>query len=50
MSDYKPETVAAFKRIYAEHKSIIEYMIKQGNTYDKALATVIKEAATKVSC
>jgi hypothetical protein len=48
MPDYKPETVAAFKQMYAERKSTIEYLIKFGNTYDKALATLIKNAATGV--
>ena len=45
MSVYKPETVAAFKEMYVERKSTIEYMIKFGSTYDKALAMLIKNAA-----
>jgi hypothetical protein len=46
---YKPETVASFKKMYAENESTVEYMIKFGNTYDKALGIVIKNAATGVS-
>jgi hypothetical protein len=49
LSIYKPETVASFKEMYAERKSTVEYMIKFGNTYDKALATLIKNAATGAS-
>jgi hypothetical protein len=49
MSTYKPETVAAFKEMYAERKSTVEYLIKFGSTYDKALATLIKNAATGAS-
>lgn len=50
MPTYKPETVIAFKRMYAERKSTVEYMIEFGSTYDKALAMVIKEVATEVPC
>lgn len=49
MPTYKPETVAAFKRIYAERKSTIEYMIKFGNKIEKAQAMLIRNVATGVS-
>jgi hypothetical protein len=48
MSTYKPETVTAFKEMYAERKSTVEYLIRFGNTYDKALAMLIKDVATGV--
>ncbi|MFZ2497388.1 hypothetical protein [Methanosarcina sp.] len=50
MSTYKPETVAAFKRIYAERESTIEYIMKFGSANDKVLARQIKEVALGVSC
>lgn len=50
MSTCNPESVVIFKKMYAERKSIVEYMIEFGSTYDKALATVIKEVATEVPC
>jgi len=49
MLTYKPETVTAFKQMYAERKSIIEYNLKFGCTYDKAQAMLIKYVATGVS-
>lgn len=49
MSTYKPETVAAFKIMYAERKSTFEYMIKFGSTHDKALAMLIEKVATGAS-
>ena len=50
MPTYKPETVSAFKQMYAERKSTVEYMIKSGSTHDKALGKLIKEVATGVPC
>jgi hypothetical protein len=49
MSTYKPETVIAFKQMYAERKSTVEYLIKFGSTYDKALSMLIKDVATGAS-
>ena len=49
MLTYKPETVTALKNMYAERKSTVEYLIKFGSTYDKALAMLIKDVATGMS-
>ncbi|MCO5383195.1 MAG: hypothetical protein NHB15_14895 [Methanosarcina barkeri] len=39
------ETVEKFKKLYSEKQEVIEYMLKFGNDFEKAEATIIKQVA-----
>lgn len=49
MSQYKPETIVTFKKMYSERKETIDYLEKFGNLYEKAQAMLIKSVAIKNS-
>ena len=40
-SEFKPETVEAFKKICSEKKEFLEYLSKFGNDFEKAAAGVV---------
>lgn len=41
ISEFKPETVTAFKKMYSEKKDFLEYTSKFGNDFEKAAATLV---------
>jgi hypothetical protein len=42
---FKPTTVAQARKIYTEHKEVIEHNAIAGNKLDKGVALTIKEIA-----
>lgn len=49
MPQYKPETIATFRKIYSERKETIDYLEKFGNKFEKAQAMLIKNVAVELS-
>lgn len=41
----KPDTIKKLKELYRDFPELIEYLIKFGNVYEKAQATLIKSVA-----
>ena len=41
VSDFKPETVTTFRKMYSEKKEFLEYLSKFGNDFEKAAATLV---------
>jgi len=44
-----PATVEKFKKIYAEKKDIVEWMLQHGNTLERAEAKIIKSVALEIN-
>ena len=40
-SEFKPETVKTFKKIYSEKREFLEYLSKFGSDFEKAAADVV---------
>ena len=40
-----PETVEKFKKIYAEKRETVEWMIQHGSTLERAEGKIIKQVA-----
>jgi hypothetical protein len=45
IKDLKPSTVETLQEIFTEHKDTVEYMQNFGTALEKAIATMILEAA-----
>jgi hypothetical protein len=41
ISEFKPETIETFRKIYSEKKEFLEYLSKFGNGFEKAAADVV---------
>ncbi|WP_157860192.1 hypothetical protein [Methanosarcina acetivorans] len=45
VSNFKPETIDAFKKIYSEYKEAINFKAKFGNPTEKAFALTVLTVA-----
>ncbi len=41
ISEFKPETVAAFQKMYSEKKELLEYLAQFGNAFEKSAAALV---------
>lgn len=39
--EFNPETVETFKKIYSDHKDLIEYKARHGNPTEKAFSKTV---------
>lgn len=49
VSEFKPETIDAFRKMYSEKREFLEYLAQYGNIFEKSAAVlVLKVGSTKV--
>ncbi|WP_187151922.1 hypothetical protein [Methanosarcina siciliae] len=47
-SEFKPETIEAFKRICSEKRELLEHLSKFGSDFEKAAAGIVLKAGEAV--
>jgi hypothetical protein len=46
LSDFKPETVTTFKKMYSEKKEFLEHLSKYWTDFEKVAASLVINVAT----